>query len=49
MSGFFRKRGWLEQRRRREEDLSEELRFHPEDDVELRQERQNIDSPRTQC
>jgi predicted permease len=39
MSGFFRKLGWLAQRRRKEEDLAEELRFHLEEDVELRQER----------
>ncbi len=38
MSGFFRKLRWLAQRRRREEDLSEELRFHLEEDAELRQE-----------
>jgi hypothetical protein len=38
MSGFFRKLGWLAQRRRREEDLAQELRFHLEEDVELRQE-----------
>ena len=38
MSGFFRRLGWLGQRRRREEDLAEELRFHLAEDVELRQE-----------
>lgn len=39
MSGFFRKLGWLAQRRRKDEDLAEELRFHLEEDAELRQER----------
>jgi predicted permease len=38
MSGFFRKLGWLARRRTREEDLAEELRFHLEEDAELRQE-----------
>jgi predicted permease len=38
MSEFFRKLRWLAQRRRREEDLAEELRFHLEEDIELRQE-----------
>jgi macrolide transport system ATP-binding/permease protein len=38
MSGFFRRLGWLGQRRRKEEDLAEELRFHLEEDIELRQE-----------
>jgi macrolide transport system ATP-binding/permease protein len=38
MSEFLRKLGWLAQRRRREEDLAAELRFHLEEDAELRQE-----------
>jgi macrolide transport system ATP-binding/permease protein len=38
MSAFLRKLRWLVERRRREEDLAEELRFHLEEDVELRQE-----------
>ncbi|MGH7489862.1 MAG: ABC transporter permease, partial [bacterium] len=37
MSAFFRKLRWLAQRRRREDDLAEELRFHLEEDIELRQ------------
>jgi MacB-like periplasmic core domain len=39
MSGFFRKLGWMARRRHREEDLAEELRFHLEEDAELRRER----------
>lgn len=38
MREFFRKLRWLAHRRRREEDLEEELRFHLEEDIELRQE-----------
>ena len=44
MSGFFRRLGWLGQRRRKEEDLAEELRFHLEEDIELRRE-QGIAGP----
>jgi macrolide transport system ATP-binding/permease protein len=34
MKSFFRKLGWLGQRRRREEDLREELQFHLEEEAE---------------
>ena len=38
MNSFFRKLGWLSQRRGREADLREELRFHLEEEMEERQE-----------
>ena len=38
MTSFFRKLGWLARRRRKEEDLSEELEFHMEEEAEERQE-----------
>ncbi|MGO9260523.1 MAG: ADOP family duplicated permease [Bryobacteraceae bacterium] len=34
MKSFFRKLGWLAQRRRREEDLREEIQFHLEEEAE---------------
>lgn len=38
MTAFFRKLGWLARRRRREDDLAAELRFHLEEEAEERRE-----------